>query len=104
MIELKTLSDEIPRSFGNNLFEENKSHLNQSCNDFSTRITSPVARSAKALSQKKFNTLTKEKVTIRVQLRTGFDENMYSIEQKRKANLEWSKGKVYGCPIRVKSM
>ena len=38
-----------------------------------------------------------------MQLKTGFDENL-SIETKRKSNLEWNKGKVFGCPIRVKSM
>ena len=29
---------------------------------------------------------------------------MYTSEQKQRANFEWSKGKVFGCPLRVKTM
>ena len=58
----------------------------------------------KALSQKKFNTMTNQQIVVQVQLKVGFDENQYTVDQIRKSNHEWSKGKVFGCPIRVKSM
>ena len=39
-----------------------------------------------------------------MQLKTGFNEDKYSSDLKKKSNLDWNKGKVFGCPIRVKTM
>jgi len=56
-------------------------------------------RDSTALTEKKFNTMTTQQISVKIQLKTGFDENLTN-----QLSIDFGSKKVFGCPIRVKTM